>query len=183
MLGGGVTGHGGAAFGVLQTVLLPEHGLSCQPVLPSALAPVPILGTLYTTTRHDTRAHKTTRHARAKRFSLLIRAVARHWQVAEWKAAHPGGGQYPKLAGLSYSRMHNLAALAGEEPKEMKRNRWYAWWVAFTADLGTPHRTRCTLKIAHAPPHTRTRRCSPVTMGCTQLQAWRDCTRLLRCRS
>lgn len=72
------------------------------------------------------------------RANLFFPRLWRRFQswVAEWKAAHPGGGQYPKLAGLNYARMHALAALAGEEPKEMKRNRWYAWWAAFTADLG-----------------------------------------------
>ena len=83
-------------------------------------------------------------------------------QVAEWKAAHPGAGKYPKLAGLNYGRMHAFAGLAGEEPKEMKGNRWYAWWVAYTAELGTPlaradiartHTHHCT----HAHTHHRTR--------------------------
>jgi hypothetical protein len=55
-------------------------------------------------------------------------------QVWDWKKKHDTE-TYPVLAALNYTRIHELADLPAS-PEEDKRNRWYAWWLAYTAEIG-----------------------------------------------
>jgi hypothetical protein len=54
--------------------------------------------------------------------------------VWDWKKKH-GTETYPVLVALNYTRIHELADLPAS-PEEDKRNRWYAWWLAFMAEIG-----------------------------------------------